>query len=179
MTCVIALEHQGRAYVGSDSFLGDEGFKDGTAHPKVMKKGSLLIAYAGSVRGAQIVEHGITFRRQKKGETPEAYMVNDVAARIKHFFDNLGAAVQAPGRSDSSESEFIVCVKGRVFAIQSDYGVIQSKHGFLSIGAGQPYASAAMLALIDLPPRERIKRSLEIAAELSPLVSAPFFFTEV
>lgn len=182
MTCIIAMEHNGVAFLGSDSFLGGAFIRDQIDRPKFFEKGTrFFIAFAGGLRGAQIVEHGITFRKLRKGEDEEAYLVTEVSQKLQAAFTKAGANIKDDGNVDTHDSCFIACINGKVFIIQTDYSVIRSRHGFTAVGAGQEYALGAMAILKSekISPKEKIQRALEVAADLSPQVCSPFHIIEV
>lgn len=174
MTCVIAIEQDGVAYIGSDSFLGTDLIRDSVDKPKFFFKGnSLVIGYAGSLRSAQIVEHSIKFRRPRKGESIDRFLVKEVVAKIR-------AAFAEEGLSDTCDTEFLVVCRNKIYMIQSDFSVARNAHGFLVIGSGQDFALGALAAIPkDIPPKERIEKALSIAAEFSPHVCGPFHIIEV
>lgn len=182
MTCIIAMEHNGIAFLGSDSFLGGAFIRDQIDRPKFFEKGPrFFIAFAGGLRGAQIVEHGIKFRKPRKGEDEEAYLVTEVSQKLQSAFTRSGANIKDDGNVDTHDSSFITCINGKVFIIQNDYSVIRSRHGFCAIGAGQDFALGAMAILKTekVSPKEKIQRALEVAADLSPQVCGPFHIVEV
>lgn len=184
MTCIVAIEHDGVVHLGSDSFLGGAFTRDQLDRPKFFTKGSrFAIAFAGGIRGAQIVEHDISFRKKKRTEDEETYLVVEVAKKLHVGFKRAGNNIIDEGKIDSHDADFLVCINGKIFVIQDDYSVIRSRHGFAAIGAGQDFALGALSCLsknsIDLSPKEKVKAALEVAAEFSPQVCGPFHIVEV
>ena len=182
MTCIVALEHNDKVYLGCDSFLGGAFIRDQIYKPKFFAKGDrFVIGFAGGLRGAQIIQHEITFRNRRKNEDEEAYLVKEVCRKVQASFARGGANIKDAGQVDTHGSEYIVCLNGKAFAIQIDYSITRSRYGYLVIGAGQEYALGALAAMrkSKLNPAEKVKRALEIAAELCPQVCGPFYITEV
>ncbi|NBU69892.1 MAG: hypothetical protein EBS53_00290 [Bacteroidetes bacterium] len=184
MTCIVAIEHEGVVHLGSDSFLGGAFTRDHLARPKFFTKGPRFsIAFAGGLRGAQIVEHDLVFRKKKRTEDEESYLVLEVAKKLHTGFKRVGANIVDEGKVESHDSNFLVCINGKVFVIQDDYSVIRSSHGFAAIGAGQDFALGALSCLFshvpDMPPKEKVRTALEVAAEFSPQVCGPFHIIEV
>lgn len=182
MTCIVALEHKGTAYLGSDSFMGNADSRDQTSRPKFFTKGDqFVVGFAGSFRGAQVVEHDIKFRQCRSTEDAEAYLVVEVAKKLQHVFSQVGANVKNEETQDSTDASFLICLHGKVFTLQQDYSVIRSSHGFASIGIGRDFALGALSAMVRmrLSPEEKIRRALEIATDLSPQVCGPFHIIEV
>lgn len=182
MTCVVALEHSGVVYLGSDSFLGDAFIRDQISRPKFFQKGDrFVVAFAGGLRGAQIVEHGLKFRKMKKNEDEEAFLVTEVSKKIQAAFSKAGANIKDEGSVDTHDADFLIALNGKIFIIQDDYSVIRSRHGFASIGAGQDFALGALASLEKYvtDPRMKIELALKAAADLSPQVCGPFHIVEV
>lgn len=181
MTCIVAIEQDGIAYIGSDSFVGTEHVRDSIDKPKFFSKGKhFVIGFAGGLRGAQIIEHSVKFRRRRKGETAEHYLVTEVSHKLREAFSQEGVNIQQAGQSDTHDTDFIVCIDGKIHLIQGDYSVVRSRHGFIAIGAGQDFALGALATVEeDLTPEEKITKALGVAAEFSPQVCGPFHVTEV
>lgn len=182
MTCIVALEHEGVAYLGSDSFLGGAFIRDQIDRPKFFQKGErFYIAFAGGLRGAQIVEHDIKFRKPRPDEDEEAFLVTEVSKKLQAKFSKVGAQIKDEGNVATHDADFLVCINGKVFIIQDDYSVIRSTHGFAAIGAGQDFALGSMATIFHTKqnPKKKILRVLEVSAKLSPQVCAPFHIVEV
>lgn len=181
MTCCVALEHNDKVYLGSDSFMGNSNSRDQMDRPKFFQKGEKLhIAFAGDIRGAQVVEHDIKFRAMKADETEEAYLVVEVARKLQAKFNKEGL-VKTVESETTNGTDFLACINNKVFLIQNDFSVVRSRHGFAGIGNGSDYALGAMAAMktSKLDPRKKVFRALEIAAKLGPQVCAPFHVIEV
>lgn len=192
MTCIVALEHDHGVVLGSDSFLGDSSIRDQISRPKFFTKGpGFLIAFSGGLRGAQLVEHGVTFRKIRNNEDEEAYLVTEVSKKLHDLFSKRGANIEDNGFVDTHDAEFLVVINKKIFIIQDDYSVVRSKHRFAAVGAGQNFALGA-LAFMEkyvrdsattvsktLSNRERVRLALEAAAEFSPQVCDPFYIVEV
>lgn len=176
MTCVIAMEHENGVALGSDSFWGTEVIKDVVDHPKFFKKGpKFYIAGAGDTRPTQIVEHELKFRRKKKDETEESYLVNHVIKKMREAF----AAMEEERNSEDKLSfEFLVVLCGKAYVINSDFGVGRSKNGFCAIGSVEDIALGAMSALVSqslgLSPTQTVTAALKATAAVSSSCSAPF-----
>lgn len=175
MTCIAALEHPGGVWIGSDSFLGNEDEVDLIQGPKWVRKGELLIAYAGDVRPAQLLTHCLHVRKRKADEDVEAYLVVEVVASIRRLYAK--EAVTSAEAVASSPTEYLFILDGKAFRVWSDLSVLRSPRGFTAIGVGAPFALAALAATADNPdPRARVVKALEVSALLCPAVRAPFVY---
>lgn len=177
MTCIIAIEHEGRVLLGSDSFLGGAMVRDVIDRPKYFRVNeNFAIGFAGGLRPAQVLEHEAKFPKQRKNQSDEKYLVN-IASAIRSTFEKQGALLKDEDTSQQThDSLFIFALNGKAYIMQEDFSIIRSKLGCCSIGAGQDYAMGAMLALAYHEPEQRAKIALDIATQLSPMVSAPHHF---
>lgn len=178
MTCIVALEYQSGAWIGSDSFMGTSHQRDRSQRPKVWSRGGMAVGHAGSFRTAQLIEHCIRFRPIGSSESVHRYLVSEVAKKIRTTLNGAGASVREHG-TDSQDAELVVVVRGEVWTIQGDYAALRSTRGFAASGTGAPYALGALLATPDMEPRRRILTALQAAAEFSPSVCEPFEIQEV
>lgn len=200
MTCIIAVEAPilddaenvvgYEAVLGCDSFLGNSGSRDQTSTPKFFEKGKrFFIAYAGGMRGAQAVEHTLSFRKIKKNEDELHYLVTVVANEVQKTFSNLGINIKTDGSADRSDTLFLICLNGKVFILQNDYSVIRSLHGYAAAGAGESFALGALAALVadnvsaiysgHKTPVEIVQAALTATEKHNPFVCNPFHIVKV
>lgn len=172
MTCVIGLVHRKRIYMGADSAASGNRFMRTTNLPKVFRKGPCLIGYCGSFRMGQVLEHCLTVPERHEDETADTFMVTRFIAEVRSAFKTQG--VSSIEQNKEKGGQFLVGYGGRLFSVNSDFHVGDMYDGFDCIGSGAAVALGAMKALEDLPPKERVQRSLEIAAYFIADVSAPF-----
>jgi hypothetical protein len=174
VTAVVGLETPEGAWLGCDSFLGDDVAADALARPKLFRRPGLVFGWAGSVTAAQAVEHMPRFRARRRGEDPESYLVAVVVPRVRAALAPLG--YPSTGRDAvASPADFLVAVGGRLWTLQDDLSAVRSAMGFAAIGAGAPYALGA-LAATDGAPAARVRRALEVATRLCAQVRAPYHF---
>lgn len=172
MTCIIGLALDGKVYMGSDSASSSGYDRHITALRKVFRVGEFLIGYQDSFRMGEILQYHLEVRQQQDGETDERYMVVG-------FIEAVRECLKAKGytRIDNNTEtggRFLVGYRGHVYVVDNDFQINHWLSGIATCGAGEQYALAAMLALHDWKPEERIRRSLEISSELSVYVTAPF-----
>lgn len=172
MTCIIAVAHEGKVYMGADSISSNGYNRHITALRKVFRVGEFLIGYTSSFRMGQILQYHLEVRQQQDGETDERYMV--VA-----FIEAVRACLKEKGYTTVSNNTeeggvFLVGYRGRVYRVDDDFQVNHYSSDVAVCGAGEDYALGVMMALPDWKPEDRVRRALEISAELSALVSPPF-----
>lgn len=183
MTCIVAVQQDDRVYLGTDSWVGDEAGQNTLAHPKWVVKGPrFVIGYAGSVRAANILNYHVKFRKRKKNESIEQYLVTEVADKLRKAFYVEGTNVQSATTGDRVDSEFLIAIEGELYSIYCDYSVVKYSTPYAAVGAGMGYAMGALGAL-DISeyvlPREKLRIALEMSAKFCPAVSKPFHIIEV
>lgn len=174
MTCVVGVEGPDGVVIGTDSFLGSEELRDLIDKPKWFYKGAtLLIAYAGDLRPAQVAQHAPRFRRRSGSETAENYLQTVVSENIR----------QVHRKHDlwkNSDWAFLIGYVGKLYMMQNDYSVCRSSYGYSAIGAGQFFALGALAAQPpDWAAKTRAENALRAAARHSTNVSKPFYFASV
>lgn len=111
------------------------------------------------------------------GSTADAFaLMERFEAKAKNFPGNIPRAATELARDWRTdrvlrrlEALMIVASEEHSLLITGQGDVIQPSDGIIGIGSGGPYATAAARALVrntDLPPRDIVRRSLEIAAEI-------------
>lgn len=172
MTCIVGVERAGKAYLACDSFLGNDSLADVVDRPKWFRLGSLLVAYAGSFRGPQVVQATI-FRQRRREETPFDYLV-------RAFVPAVIAAYQRHNVRPSQRSEFLVALDGQIYHVQQEDGsVLRSRYGYTAIGAGAEVALGALGASQELEPKEMLRKALRLALKHTTKVREPFHYVEV
>jgi ATP-dependent protease HslVU (ClpYQ) peptidase subunit len=170
MTCIVGLVEGNKTYIGGDSASSSDWTTRTSLTKKVFKVGPFLIGYTSSFRMGQILQYQINFPESEVYD--EKYMVTEFveAARIK--FKELGYSKIVD--NEEIGGNFLVCVSGNLYVIESDFQVNHYVDKFDAVGSGYSYALGAMEALRFLPPEDRIYRSLEIASKFVNSVREPF-----
>jgi ATP-dependent HslUV protease subunit HslV len=158
-TTILAVRRNGQVALGGDGqvTVGQTVMKSNAQKVRALQNGKLLVGFAGAAADA--------FTLFEKFEE-----------KLQRFPDNMPrAAVELAKdwRSDrvlrKLEALLIVATKEHGFVISGTGDIIEPDDGILAIGSGGSYALAAARALADhtdLPPREVVKRALEIAGDI-------------
>src|SRR6185437_1849801 len=147
MTCIAAVIHGNKVWMGGDSLSGDwYGHVAPRSKPKVIKKGSYLIGSAGSVRMSNLLQ--VSFTPPEPDPRCEVYtfMVQQWVESLKHCFKTYGYGKTNSGEDSFSDSGILVGFNGQLFEIQSDYQVNQPIFQFAAIGSGADIALGALCA---------------------------------
>ena len=172
MTCIAGLAEGGTVWMAGDS-AGISGW-DLTvrADPKVFVNGPYVIGYAGSFRGGQLLNYAFSPPVPDDGDL-HGFMCTA-------FTDALRACLKDGGYASTDQDQeeggtFLAGVHGRLFRIDTDYGVGESADGFLAVGCGSEAARGALFALADsgLDPVQRLGKALAAAERMSAGVRGP------
>lgn len=178
MTCIVALKHESKVYIGGDSAGVDGWDYTVVKHPKVFRLGDMLIGYSGSNRMAQILRYHVT--------PPKHYPEDGdgMAYMVKHFVECLRTTFKEHGYSktesgvETMDSEIVVGYRGEIYAIQTDFQVAVSAAPYRTSGIGRSYALGAMAMSefsTNLPPDNRVLKALEISGQFSNGVCGPYY----
>lgn len=175
MTCIVGMEHEGKVYIGADSYVGLENGKQ-ISSDKIFRLGDdFLIGAAGRFRASQVMQYHLKVRPPKLYEPDMEYMVCGFAESLRQCLQAHGASKNESGE-ETADFEGLIAYKGKLYTVYSDYSVLQYPLGVAASGDGQAYALAAVMALVGmLPPKELLLKALEIAGQLSDGVCAPFY----
>lgn len=158
-TTILAVRRNGRVALGGDGqvTVGETVMKSHAQKVRAIRGGKILAGFAGSVADAMTLF-------EKFEEKLERFPGNMPRAAVELAKD---------WRSDRVlrrlEAMLIVVDKEHGFLISGTGELIEPDDGLLAIGSGGPYALAAARALIDntdLPPKEIVRRGLQIAGDI-------------
>lgn len=168
MSCVIGLKSGNSIYFAADSAATTE---DGDRRPiiteKIIRNGDYLIGFAGSVRTGQLLtSHYFT--------PPDN--IRDFVEELRHTVTEAGSLITSESGNSMISSCFIIAHKNKLYEILSDFQLNKPSGDFVVIGAGTPYAYAAMDALHDqdLSPSQKLITTLEIVVKYQVTVAPPF-----
>ena len=171
MTCIIGLATKGNVWMGADSCSSDSWQERQTLVPKLFSVGEFLIGYTDSFRMGNILQYHLS-PEQIKGQESHQYMVQVFVEDVRNKLKDFGWA--STKENVDTGGVFLVGFRGRLFTIDSDFQVNEMADGLDACGIGEHHALAAMLALSNKHPKERIRKSLEITSHFCRGVSAPF-----
>ena len=172
MTCIAGLAEGGTVWMAGDS-AGISGW-DLTvrADPKVFVNGPYVLGFTSSFRLGQLLAYAFSPPVPEDGDL-HGFMCTA-------FTDALRACLKGGGYAskDNEQEEggcFLAGVHGRLFRIDTDYGVGESTDGFLAVGCGSEAARGALFALADsgLDPVQRLGKALAAAERMSAGVRGP------
>lgn len=174
MTCIVGIAHEGKVHIGGDS-AGVGGY-DLTVRQdrKVFRNGDFVMGFTSSFRMGQLLAYSLTPPRRHPDDDVYKYMVT-------HFVDAVRGCLKAGGYAETHHGAetggtFLVGYAGRLFAIQGDYQVSESSHGFDACGCGESYALGSLYATSGQLPFQRLELALKTAEQFSAGVRGPFHY---
>lgn len=175
MTCIVALEVNGKVYMGSDTF-GSNGHTGGTNEaPKTFRNGSAMIGYTSSFRMGQILQYGLVVPEESLSWDIDKWVAMDLMPAIRAAFAAHGWDRLTEGRAKGGS--FLFAIRGRCYEIQSDYSFLRSVNGEYAVGSGEDYALGSLHSTRGwTDPEARVEAALAAAAAHVVSVDGPFDF---
>jgi len=170
MTCIVALEDNGKNYMGADSAAVDGEAISLRKEPKIFKCGDFLIGFSHSFRYGQIIEH--CFNPPKISEK------NIVKYMVTKFVPELRITL-AVNEFEEKESCMIIGYKGKIFYVESDWNVGYDETNYHAIGSGAPTAFGSLYSTQGQHPLDRVRIALEAAQEFTTSVRGPFNYLDI
>ena len=175
MTCIVALRHNKKIYVGGDRCGASTTTKTVMANSKVFKLDNrFVVGYTSSFRYGQLLQFHVKCPKQKPKQTDMEFMVNT-------FVDTLRTMLKQHGylRINSNREEIGTCIvayKGNMYEIQDDLAVLQHAFEYVCVGSGTYHAEGSLFTREGLieDPKQRIIMSLQAASTFCPGVSGPY-----
>lgn len=176
MTVIVGVQHDKGAVIGSDSFLGNQHFYRKVSTPKTIRNGPFVIGTAGSVRWAQIMEHHFKAPTHHPDMSDEAYMSGPFIDALRMAAKKGGALFSAHG-FDQADAAALTAYRGILYAFYSDFQIapVIDSH---AVGAGAIIATGSLDSTKGQDPVKRVQIALEVTADNSPWVCAPFHILE-
>ncbi len=175
MTCIVAVEHEGKVYMGGDS-MGTNGWD---AHVIEFKKvfhkpslsGKFLFGYTTSFRMGQLLQFELSIPQQEE-ESDMNYMVTKFVPAVQKLFKDKGFSKVENNQEEGGS--FLVGYKGKVYQVENDFQVMRHRNGLYAVGCGRDYALGS-LATSQGGIMERILTALVVAGEFSIGVCGPYY----
>ena len=176
MTCIIAIEHEGKAWMGGDSAAISGWDIQQTSNRKVFAVGDFLIGYTDSFRMGQLLQYHL--------DIPENNLDDDLRYLVTKFIPAVRECLKDGSytkieNNQESAGFFLVGYHGRVYKVCSDFQVLRVINAFIATGVGEQYALGALAAMDLQNPEQAIERALEIAGEFNIGVREPYYVLSI
>lgn len=171
-----AISTDGRVFIGGDGVSVDNGdCIRRTVNPKVVEVGDFLIGSTGTLRVCQTIKSIFQPPKHKQDVDVEQYMIGEFVDGLRRLMQEAGGEYE-----DKSEGQrmmngrCLVGYQGRLFEIDSGYGVLMPALPYHAIGCASQIALGAMYALRRSKPEAKVRAALEAAAEFDSNIRPPF-----
>jgi hypothetical protein len=149
MTVVVAIAcDDGSVVMSGDSFCGDEDIRNLCVAPKVYQVGPIGVGIRGMVRQEQCVEVVIRNAVAAEEEITEDWIKFVLPDKIRNAMKTVGASVEVEGMQQLKDSSYLIAFNGKIFFIEEDFGVWESRRPVAAIGSGRAFAYGAIDALL-------------------------------
>lgn len=173
MTCIIALEYEGKVYMGGDSAAVSGWDIQACANQKVFKVGDFLIGYTSSFRMGQLLQYNLDIPENTDGDDDIQYLVTKFIPAARNCLKDGGYTKIENNREDGGF--FLVGYRGKAYMVADDFQATRMRNGFIAVGSGANYAMGALAALEIVDPESAVTRALEIAGTFSNGVCPPYY----
>jgi len=182
MTCIVAIEHQGKVYMGGDSAAAEGWDIRETACPKVFYLGNMVVGYTSSFRMGQLLQYNLEVpKREHSNNDDMRYLVAQFIPAVRDCLKTGGYT-----KIENNQEEggiFLLGWYGKIYRIYGDFQVLSTISKFAAVGCGENYAMGALAAIFaqtrNPNPEVEILRALEIAGTFSSGVRGPYYVLSV
>lgn len=181
MTCIVALVHDKKVYIGTDSAVTSDDIVRITNDSKVFNKKNIVFGFAGSLRALQLLKYNMELPERDDSVSDLGYLSGNILNFIQATYDEWLSTKHDNGQS-YFHGEMIILYNKKLYEADATYSLLPIVTNYTAIGSGAQYALGALRATefqhVDMQPKERIELALSAAAEFSISVKAPFYITE-
>lgn len=165
MTCIAAIAHEGKVYMGGERSAADEVSITTLAVPKVYVKGDWIYGFAGSYGIGQLMD---TIKLPPAGENPYITLRTTIVERLKVAISNY-----SQDDIKDKDTVWLIGSGGRLFEFHhSDYSTIEITT--TAIGSGANIALGSLYTTEGWKSQEkRLNVALSAAITYSPTCQGP------
>lgn len=186
MTCIVALKHNNKIYMGGDS-LGSAGYtKVVRSDTKVFIAGDMIFGFCGSYRMGQILQYVMAHPERPEGISDMAYLVAHWIPAVIETFAESGFRGDKDIHYDHDETRkggtFLLGYRGTVYQIEDDFQVGIPTDQYDAVGCGSDLALGAIFAAKKAgvkDPTKIVTVALEAAEKFSGGVQRPFVLLSI
>lgn len=174
MTCIAAISHGGKVYMGGDSAGTSYYDLSVRADDKVFVLGPYVMGFAGSFRMRQLVQYAANFPAPRARDDLSRFMATRFVDAVRECL-KAGGLARKEHEEESADGNFLVGIRGRLFYVESDYNVGEESGPYMAVGSGAGPALGAFFAQKkEMAPKERVLQALAAAQRFNAAVRAPF-----
>ena len=175
MTCIVGFVDKinNCVWIGGDS-CGSDGYTQTiVSTPKVFhNKKDIIFGGTSTFRHLDLLHYSDELFEEEYEKINHEYMVIKFIPKVHKLFDSgiFNAGTEKRG------GNFLVGIKDKLFEVQNDYSVLESKTGYNAVGCGEVAALGSLFTTekMNLSPVERITLALKSAENVNTGVKRPF-----
>ena len=166
MTIIVGYKHEGNVYLGGDS-QGSAGYDSVVRlDEKVFVAHSIAYGFTSSYRMGQILRyHSKKIVHTDRTNDLPAYIVKRLVPMWRKIMAKNGVLYTDGG--EETGGNFLVGIDGRLFNIDSDFQVGESKNGYDAVGCGFSYSLGYLYSNPDSTPKKVVKKAIKAAIKFS------------
>jgi ATP-dependent protease HslVU (ClpYQ) peptidase subunit len=163
MTTLIAIQHDDWCVIAADS-QSTANFRAFDTSPvgKINKNKNILIAAAGSGRGANIL--AFDWNPPTPSGDLDVFITKQLIPSMRKKFIESGYDIKSDGESSSFDNELLIAMKGTIYHIFEDYSWERCGTKVYATGSGGDYALGALNAL-DVTLCDDYEEAIDIAEQ--------------
>lgn len=181
MTCIVAIKHNKKIYMGGDS-LGTDSHMNKVVRTdeKVFIKDDMIFGFCGSFRMGQILRYVMQAPERPEGIDDMHYLVGYwIPVLIETFSEHGFRGPKSEDTHDETKTggDFLLGYRGTLYQIEEDFQVGIPAPQYAAIGCGGEYALGAIHTaklLGEDDPKKLILTALDVAENFSAGVQRPF-----
>lgn len=187
MTCIVAIKHNNKIYMGGDS-LGSAGYTKSVRLDEkvfVSDDGEMIFGFCGSFRMGQILRYVMLPPERPEGISDMKYLVAHWIPTLIETFANAGFR----GSKDAEDHDetrtggtFLLGYRGTLYQVESDFQVGIPAEQYDAIGCGSDLALGGVYAAKKAGVKDAVKTitlALEAAEQFSGGVQRPFIIKSI
>jgi ATP-dependent protease HslVU (ClpYQ) peptidase subunit len=176
VTCIVGIVDDGSVYMGADS-AQIAGWRSRVNGPsKMFRHGDLLMGVAGSNRASQLLQYNLVIPEHPAGMDTRQWLITAFVPAVRVCLKEGGFAKKENEVESTTDGVALIGYRGALWTLHTDYQIASYRDAFTVIGCGDEHALGALAALVGdpLPPTEKLRRALQVAADLNMGVRPPF-----
>ena len=173
LTCIVAVKDGKTIYMGADSAGSGGGYTESRKDPKVWVDGEFIYGFTSSFRMGAILRYH--FKPPRRGKlSVDAYMNTRYVDELMQTLSDNWWIEDKTAKAEGGT--FIVGYAGRIFCVQSDFQVGETRDKYYSVGSGSWHALGSLFSTEGLlqSPEQRVKIALRASAKFTTTVEPPF-----
>jgi len=181
MTCIVAIAHKNKIYMGADSYGSDGYSGDSVLNPKCFINDEFIIGCTTSFRIIDLLRYELSVPKLHNEEynNPDKFMRTHFIRAVRQCFKDNGHTTI--NNNNECGGNFLVGYHGALYEIQNDFSVLNKPRYGNSVGSGAAAARGSLWTTrsMKMKPTERLKIALESAVTVNTGVRGPFIMLEL